>query len=445
MKKRISVLAAVVLAVGFALCLAACGETKDDTVTVTLWHVYGGEVNSTMNALVDEFNNTVGREQGVRVRVDSVSNSGVIHESVLAAAYKEPGAPELPDIFVSYPKTVLALPDDDILVDYRDYFTAGELNAYIPEFVEEGTVDGRPVILPLAKSTEILFVNKTAFDRFAADTGASLDELSTWEGLYAVAERYAEWSGGKSFFAHDYHFNYFQVGVESLGESFFDEDGLAFGPGFTYAWKPYAEAALTGGLWLGSGYATEPLRTGDVIASVASSASVLYYSDVVTYKDNSSEKVEIISLPCPIFEGGERLVMQRGVGACTVKSTPEREKACMIFLKWLTEPERNVDFVTSLGYMPVTKEGFDYLPAAIETLTDPMYASLYEAFLRTRQDYTFYVPPQREDYLSLETRFEKTARLRLTAGRVQYSEQGADVTDELLHTMLDEFKRSYGN
>ena len=182
-----------------------------------------------------------------------------------------------------------------------------------------------------------------------------------------------------------------------------------------------------------------------MIASVASSASVLYYSDVVTYMDNSSEKVEIISLPCPIFEGGERLVMQRGVGACTVKSTPEREKACTIFLKWLTEPERNVDFVTSLGYMPVTKEGFDYLPAAIETLTDPMYASLYEAFLRTRQDYTFYVPPQREDYLSLETRFEKTARLRLTAGRVQYSEQGADVTDELLHTTLDEFKRSYGN
>ena len=66
--------------------------------------------------------------------------------------------------------------------------------------------------------------------------------------------------------------------------------------------------------------------------------------------------------------------------------------------------------------------------------------------MRTRQDYTFYVPPQREVLSrSLETRFEKTARLRLTAGRVQYSEQGADVTDELLHTTLDEFKRSYGN
>lgn len=181
-----------------------------------------------------------------------------------------------------------------------------------------------------------------------------------------------------------------------------------------------------------------------MIASVASSASVLYYSDVVTDENNRTEKVEIISLPCPIFEGGEKLVMQRGTGICTVKSTPEREKACMTFLKWLTESKRNVDFATSLGYMPVTKEGFDRdLPAAIQTLTDPMYASLYEAFLKTRQDYTFYVPPQREDYLSLETRFEKTARLRLAAGRAQYLEQGADAMDTLLETTLEELRKSY--
>ena len=78
MKKRIFLLAA--LAAGLVLCLAACGETNREPVTVTLWHVYGGEVNSPMNALVDEFNRTVGQEQGIRVRVDSVSNSGVIHE-----------------------------------------------------------------------------------------------------------------------------------------------------------------------------------------------------------------------------------------------------------------------------------------------------------------------------------------------------------------------------
>ena len=306
-------------------------------------------------------------------------------------------------------------------------------------------MNGRLTVLPIAKSAEILYVNQTIFDRFAAATGAKIEDLSTWEGLYALAEQYAKWSDGKCFFVHDYHFNYFQVGVESKGEDFFDENGLAFGPEFDYAWEPYARAALTGGLWLGGGYATEPLRTGDAIVSVASSASVLYYSNIVTYPDNSSEQVEIVSMPCPTFEGGEKMVMQRGAGLCTVKSTPEREKACMTFLKWLTEPERNVEFVTELGYMPVTKEGFDnYLPTAIKALSDPMYVSLYEAFLSMRQDYSFYTPPQREDYLDLETHFEKGVRLRLTAGRAQYQEQGEGALDALVHSTLEEFKKSFG-
>ena len=446
MKKKLYRLPVIVLFAALALCLAACGEKEAEPTTVTLWHVYGGEVTSPLNVLVEEFNRTIGQEKGIRVRVDSVSNTNVIHESVLAAAYDDPGASELPDLFVSYPKTVLALPDENILVDYHDYFSDEELDSFLPEFLEEGTVNGRLAVLPIAKSTEILYVNKTAFDRFSAATGAALDDLSTWEGLYALAEQYKDWSGGKCFFVHDYHFDYFQVGVESMGEDFFTDSGLAFGPKFAYAWAPYARAALTGALWLGGGYATEPLRTGDAIVSVASSASVLYYSDVVTYPDNSTEQVEIISLPCPTFEGGEKLVRQRGAGLCTVKSTPAREEACMTFLKWLTEPKRNVDFVTALGYMPVTKEGFDnYLPEAIETLSDPMYASLYEAFLRTRQDYTFYTPPQREDYLDLETRFEKGVRLRLTAGQAQYQEQGEDALEALVRSTLEDFKNSYGS
>lgn len=443
MRENIRRLLTALISIFLLLGLTACGQ-QAEPVTITLWHVYGGEVDSPLNPLIDEFNATIGQEQNIRVKVGSVSNTNTIHESVLASAYGDPGASELPDMFVSYPKTVLALPDENILVDYRDYFTEQELGGYIPEFIEEGTIHDRLAILPLTKSTEILFVNKTAFDRFAADTGASLDDLSTWEGLFALGEKFREWSDGKSFFVHDYHFNYFQVGVESLGEDFFSANGVAFGPAFERAWELYARAALRGDLWLGSGYATEPLRTDDIIVSVASSASVLYYSNIVTYPDNTSEQVEIISLPCPIFEGGEKLVMQRGVGMCTVKSTPEREKACMTFLKWLTEPERNVKFVTSLGYMPVTKQGFDeYLPAAIEMLEDPMYASLYEAFLQTRQDYTFYTPPQRDDYLDLETRFEKLARLKLTAGRTQFLEQGEESLDSLIQTTLDVFRESY--
>lgn len=262
MKKRSIILCLLVV---LLLPVTGCGQKKDaEPLTVTLWHVYGGEVDSPLNGLIEEFNSTIGAQQNIRVKVELVSNSGSIHKSVLAAANNDPGAPSLPDMFVSYPKTVLALPDQEILVDYRDYFSEEELAAFIPAFAEEGMIGGRQVILPIAKSTEVLFVNRTLFDRWAAQSGASYDDLTTWERLYALAERYAA-DTGKNFFVHDYHFNYFQVGVTSLGETFFRDDGVSFGPAFERAWEPYARAALQGGMWLHDGYATEPLRTGDTI------------------------------------------------------------------------------------------------------------------------------------------------------------------------------------
>ncbi len=434
----------VFLCLTLVLSCAGCSTQKEERpTTLTIWHVYGGQTDSPLNDLIEEFNQTEGKKHNITIKVTSVTNTNTIHEGVLAAANQDPGASELPDMFISYPKTVLAMPDESILVDYRDYFTEEELSAFIPAFLEEGTIHDRLTILPVAKSTEIMFINKTLFDRFAAETGASVEDLATWEGLYATAARYAEWSGGKTFFVHDYHFNYFQVAVESLGESFFDESGIAFGPAFSKAWAPYAEAALQGGVWLYGGYATEPLRTGDAVVSVASSASVLYYSDLVTYPDNTSEKIEFIARPCPVFEGAEKLVMQRGAGICTVKSTPEREKAAMVFLKWLTAPEQNVELVTKLGYMPVTQEAFDtYLPQAIEKLADPKYRELYRAFLQTQEEYTFYTAPQREDYLSVETSFEDQVRLLLSAAQKNLTPE--DDLTATAFSVLQQLKDYYG-
>ena len=90
-----------------AYCCAGCSDTakkEEPPTTITVWHVYGGQTDSPLNDLIDEFNQTVGKEQQINVQVTSVSNSNTIHELVLAAANGEPGASELPDIFSSYPK-----------------------------------------------------------------------------------------------------------------------------------------------------------------------------------------------------------------------------------------------------------------------------------------------------------------------------------------------------
>ena len=448
----------IIFLIAVLLFCTSCSNavTKEEVpTTITVWHVYGGQTDSPLNDLIDQFNQTVGKQKQINVQVTSVSNTNTIHELVLAAANEEPGAPELSDLFISYPKTVLALPDDSILVDYKDYFSEEELSDFIPAFIEEGTIDDHLVIFPVAKSTEIMFINQTIFDRFSQETGISMEDLDTWEGLYQAAETYAEWSDAqtpdilgdaKAMFVHDYYFNYFQVGVESLGEDFFQGDKLAFGPVFQTVWEPLAQAAFKGGVWLKGGYATESIRTGESIVSVASSASILYYSDVVTYSDNTSEDITIVSRPCPVFENGEKLVMQRGAGFCTVRSTPEREQAAVTFLKWLTDPEHNVEFVTRTGYMPVTRSAFENeLPKAIEELESAKYVSLYQAYLDTQKNYEFYVPPQLQSYLSLETTLEDNVRAQFALGRQDYLNGGeaklAQISTERLKTFQEIMER----
>ena len=140
---------------------------------------------------------------------------------------------------------------------------------------------------------------------------------------------------------------------------------------------------------------------------------------------------------------GETMVMQRGAGICTVKSTPEKEKACITFLKWLTEAQKNVEFVTSLGYMPVKQEAFDvYLPEAIEKLSDPMYVSLYQAFLKTQENYTFYTAPKLDSYLDLETKFEELIRQTLSVKRLEWQEHPENM-DKLVSETLEDFKAAY--
>ena len=122
------------------LCILSAGCAGEQVVagapiTLTIWHVYGEQTDSPLNDLIDEFNRTEGEEKGIRIEVTSVSNTNVIHEAVLAAESGQPGAGKLPDLFVSYPKTVIAMQDSSILVDYRDYLTEEELSAFIPSFL----------------------------------------------------------------------------------------------------------------------------------------------------------------------------------------------------------------------------------------------------------------------------------------------------------------------
>lgn len=183
--------------------------------------------------------------------------------------------------------------------------------------------------------------------------------------------------------------------------------------------------------------------------SVASSASVLYFSEEVVYPNNTSEDIQFTILPCPTFEEGSNLVMQRGAGMCTVKSTPERERAAIAFLKWLTEAQTNTRFVTSAGYMPVTSEAYErHLPESIEGLSQQKYVELYSALLDTQANYDFFTAPRFESYLETESAFEADVRTCLQAARDQYVASGGndeELLNQLVHSSYQEIKAAFSH
>ena len=106
MKKRIFtlMLAAFCLLSLLSGCASPDKPSSEDPVTLSMWHVYGSQTKSPLNTAIDEFNNTVGKENGITVNVVSVTSSSAIDKALAASANSEPGAEELPDLFTAYPR-----------------------------------------------------------------------------------------------------------------------------------------------------------------------------------------------------------------------------------------------------------------------------------------------------------------------------------------------------
>ena len=377
--------------------LAGCGETTaldpDDPVTLTMWHVYGEQADSSMNRLVEDFNATLGQERGVVVTVTNVTSTSKISQQLQQAMSDAPDAPEMPHLFSAHTNTAEALGAENLL-DWNTCFSQEELAGYVPEFLADGTMEDKLVVFPVSKSTYALFLNGSQFDRFSAETGVTAEELSTWEGFFAAAERYFAWSGGKPFCAFDYLIRHVEFDVmakdgtlEYTADGWYDFEN----PSLRESWMKFAVPLVQGHIVVSDQYANTQVMTGETLSGMGSSAAIVYYNDTVTYSDNTSEPTNLTVLPLPAAGAGEQFMPMTGVGLSAAVSTEREAEAAAVFVQWLTEGERNLDFVVETGYMPVSNDAFE----AIESYAfpDEGYASLFRSIKTMRDTCTPVVRP----------------------------------------------------
>ncbi|MDD3192555.1 MAG: extracellular solute-binding protein [Oscillospiraceae bacterium] len=438
MKRTLAVLLSLIILTGIT---GGCSNNKNgldpqSPVTLTMWHNFGGDMQKTMDTLIDEFNSTEGKEQGVIINVTAITSSAELQETLNRIVNGDPGAPAMPDITTSYPKTAVLFQEKGLLANLDDYFTSEELENYVPQFVAEGRFgeDNGLYVFPFAKSTEILYLNQTLFDAFSAETGIGMDSLSSFEGIAQAATAYYRWTDaqtpdipddGKAFYAADSWVNLAQAGAIQLGDSLFQEEALRLDTdAYRHIWDVCYAPAISGGFALYDGYSSDLSKTGDLICSTGSSAGILFYGDTITYPDNTTQQVEYSILPFPTFEGGKKVAIQRGNGFCVAASDDKkREQAAALFLKWFTRPEQNMRFISSTGYLPVTQQAFEVdMEEEINRVEDPRIRKMLGAVTQMYAEYDFFVAPVFEGFDSISKSYETDLRLFLTNERDNWLE-----------------------
>lgn len=380
--KRIGMrrLAAFAAAAALVLCLVGCGGAQStaqgntEPVDLSVWTYYNGDQLESFNKLVDTFNDTVGKEKNITVESYSQGSVNDLEAQVMAAAQGKVGASAMPNIFMAYADTAYAMDQMGELADLAPYFTDEERAAYVDSYLTEGDFDdsGSIKIFPVAKSTELLFLNDTDWKPFAAATGAQYSDLETVEGLVKTAEVYYNWTDaqtdtpndGKALFGRDAVANYMLIGAKELGDTIFDvKDGkMTMGLSEDAArklWDNYYVPYIKGWAAASGRFRSDDIKIGSILAYIGSNSSATYFPTQVMLSDTESHDIELKVLPKPHFEGGKKVAVQQGAGMAVAKTTDAEVEASVVFLKWFTQPENNIAFAVGSGYLPVTHAAND--------------------------------------------------------------------------------------
>ena len=107
-------------------------------------------------------------------------------------------------------------------------------------------------------------------------------------------------------------------------------------------------------------FASDDIKTKDVIASVSSTASGTFYPKEVIDESGNFEAVEYLVLPVPDFKGTKDTSISQGGGIAITKAGEAKEYGSILFLKWFTDSKRNINFSAQSSYLPVKKDANNY-------------------------------------------------------------------------------------
>ena len=408
MKKLISFLAVVLLAVSFAFAggsaeLATTSESSDvvttisNPITIEFWHSFSGDVQlPVIEGLVKEFNDTVGKEKGITV-VPVAQGSGPQLYSKVIGAIKAGDVPAVAMTKVIYNEDYVTA---DASVDLTPYINDSEVGItdfddFFPAFQEESMGYSKEGIysLPLAKNVDVVYYNADFF----AENG--LVPPKTWDELEVVAQKIYDLTGRAAFGYDNLSYLFqnlcYQYGgayTNNKGDLLFLEDNAWLEGVTNYADKVWA------GIWRTAGedyFFSGPFARQTIMMYVGGTVESTYIN-----MKGPEFKWSAAPIPQANPEDPHALSYDHVIAALSLDGYTEETYAAWEFIKFITSTEASLKITTGTAYMATRNsvlETEEYKTFIANGGNDALKAATQQ------KDFLFYEPAFTTDTYSTST------------------------------------------
>ena len=383
----------------------ADGETYDGSeVTIEFSHTMGENLRNVLDAYIKDFNKLYPNITIVHSQVGG-------YDDVRDTVSKQILAKTQPNIAYCYPDHVALYNLANAVVPLDQFINSPELGMteeqiadFIDAYWEEGRCygDGVMYTLPLSKSTEVLYYNKTFFD------ANNLEVPKTWDDLEALCRQILTIDTTPTCIplGYDSEANWFITMCEQLGTPYtsatgtkylFDnEQNKAFVEEFA-GW--YYEGLLTTqeiyGSYTSGMFVQTDMSKVHSYMSIGSSAGATHQRPT---KVNDAYPFEVGIAPIPQVDPSNPKVISQGPSLVILNNENRQEViASYLFVEFLTTNiEFQAEFSIASGYMPVLESAMTnsyYKTEFLDKADGGDYISALSVKVGLEQKDAYYVSP----------------------------------------------------
>ena len=346
--------------------MPAGGFDTTTPVTITFYHSMGQGLREILDDAIADFNKIY---PNIKVEHQSYGDYDGVRDQVK----QEILVGDQPHLAYCYPDHVALYNDAnavqtlDIFMNDATYgYTKEQLEDFVAGWLAEGAAfgDDKMYSLPLSKSTEVLYYNKTYFEKH------NLKVPTTWDEMEAVCRQIKAMEGDKCIpLGYDSESNWFITMCEQYNSPYTSATGENFlfdnetNRAFVERFRTWYQEKLVTTKALNSNSYTSNLFTGSATGNAAGTRSYMCIGSTggtVYQQPKQTDGVyefEVGVAQIPQIDPSKPKVISQGPSICLFKKdNPQEVLASWLFAKFLTT---DINFQAGVsmnnGYCPVIK------------------------------------------------------------------------------------------